>query len=238
MADKFIALSYSRLSTYQACPLKFKLAYLDKAFPDDSGNPAFVKGKNMHTQMENYVNAKVRARLIPTVTIPALDKHCGQAAPIADGLVKAYEGVWTEQQIAVDKDWKRVDWFSKAAYYRAIFDVACIDADNPTAIIVDWKSGKVREYDESEHSQLRLSAGVIMALYDHIDKVITSYVFLEHKQTIQVTFTREELPAIIDSFDEASVEVNCDEAWIAKKNKYCFFCAATSDQCENKKRSM
>ena len=232
MADKFIALSYSRLSTYQQCPRKFKLQFLDKAFPFDGDNPAFVKGKNMHQQMEDYTDALIRLRNIPTLTLPSLDKHCATAAPIAEGLVRTYEGVYTEQQIAVNKDWERVEWFAKDVYYR------CIDKTNPTAILVDWKSGKIRDYDHGLHGQLRLAAGVAMALYEHVQKVTTSYVFLEHQKTIPVSFKRDELISIREDFDEASAEVNSDESWVPKRNKYCNWCAATPDQCPNKKRSM
>ena len=149
--------------------------------------------------------------------------------------------------MAINTDWNRTDWFNprvkpipkeKEVYYRAIFDMVCMDKDKPYAVIVDWKSGKVRDYDNSRCGQLRLSAGFLMAMYEHLEKVTTSYVFLEHKQTIPVTFERDELPDIIEAFDEASAEVNCDESWMPRKNKYCFFCPATPEQCPNKKRSM
>lgn len=56
-----IALSWSRLSDYQQCPLKFKLKYIekDKMFKEDeSQSPHLVRGSNVHKALENYVVQK------------------------------------------------------------------------------------------------------------------------------------------------------------------------------------
>ena len=52
-----IALSWSRLSDYLQCPLKFKLKYLTKEFPPEDFEKSvhLVKGAQYHKQLEDYV---------------------------------------------------------------------------------------------------------------------------------------------------------------------------------------
>jgi len=227
-----IALSYSRLSTYLKCPRQFSLQYVDKAFPDDSNNPHFVRGNNIHKQLEDYAAAKVRKKQIPTVTIPSLSPECIGPSKMVDGMLDSFEMIIPEAQISVDKDFKKVDWFSKQSYYRAIFDLLCFTEGSPNAVLLDWKTGKVRDYDHSEHGQLRLSACIVFSLLPYIEKVTVAYVFVDHKQTIKAEFHRDELPAMLESFHGAHKTVNTDEEWLPKVNQYCKWCAATPEQCE------
>jgi hypothetical protein len=43
---------------FRECPYKFKEQFITKTYPDESNNPAFAKGKEVHSQLENYVKAK------------------------------------------------------------------------------------------------------------------------------------------------------------------------------------
>ncbi len=49
---KFLPYSYSKISTYQSCPRKFKYQYIDKIgkFED---SPALVRGRTLHYLIEN-----------------------------------------------------------------------------------------------------------------------------------------------------------------------------------------
>ena len=55
-------LSYSRLARYEACPLSFKLGYIDK-LPSEPGMPARF-GKCVHAVLENLLREHVQAEVI------------------------------------------------------------------------------------------------------------------------------------------------------------------------------
>jgi len=223
-----IALSYSRLSDYENCPRKFKSKYLTKTYPNDPNNPYFIRGSAIHKQLEDYANARISGR-----DPSPLSDDIARAGNIIEGVVKGYSIIYTEQQIAVDKDFNSVEWFSKQAYYRAIFDLVAIEQSK--ALIIDWKSGKVRDYDDSDTGQLHLSSGILMSIKPQIEEVTTAYAFVEHNQTIARKFTRDQLSDLIAPFHKAHAEVNRDKEFLPIKNKYCYFCEIPPHECEYKK---
>jgi CRISPR/Cas system-associated exonuclease Cas4 (RecB family) len=102
----------------------------------------------------------------------------------------------------------------------AIRDDECAD--------IDFKSGKVRPYDD-DHGQLHLSAAMVMSVLPPVNKVTASYLFLDHKQTQTMTLTRADLQKEIDYFNEQYDIVNTDGDFDPKKNQYCGFCKIKED---------
>lgn len=226
MDNATIALSFSRLSDYEACPLKFKQKYIDKSYPDDSGNPAFAKGNALHKQMEDYTVWLTSDRSEPA---PKMTTTTQAAVPMLEGLYKASNGnIFPEKQLAVDQEWIACTWFDKpdVVKYRAIID-CLVFLSETELLLIDWKSGKVRPYEDGPTSQLKLTAVVLFSLYPKIEKITSSYMFLEHKKTVKVDFYREELEEMRDNFDKAHEEVNLATDFPFKKNRYCNWCLST-----------
>lgn len=227
-----IALSWSRLSDYHQCPLKFRLKYLDKNQKfkeDESQSPHLVRGSNVHKALENYVvQATSNGELEVTVSsLPEVE----QAKPFADRYIKNYEQVIPETQIAINKDWQRVEWFASDAYYRAIFDVIAIRPADVT--IIDWKTGKMRDYDggPSGMGQLHLSAGIALHLWPEVPEVNTVYAYVDHRKTLPKKFLRDDAQKIREHFDHMYDVVNSDESFKPKVNEFCKWCPATRDMC-------
>lgn len=227
-----IALSWSRLSDYQQCPLKFKLKYLDrnsKFKEDESASPHLVRGSNVHKALENYVVQKTsNGELEVKITsLPEVET----TKPFVDRFIDNYEQVIPETQIAINKDWQRVEWFSRDAYYRAIFDLIAI---RPSDVqIVDYKTGKMRDYDggPSGMGQLHLSGGIALHLWPEIPHVGTTYAYVDHRKTLPKTFKREDAAPIRAHFDGMYDTVNSDGNFKPKVNEFCKWCPATRDMC-------
>lgn len=227
-----IALSWSRLSDYQQCPLKFKLKYLDKNAKfkeDESASPHLVRGSNVHKALENYVVQKTSngALEVKITSLPEVET----TKPFVDRFINNYEQVIPETQIAINKDWQRVEWFAKDAYYRAIFDLIAIRKED--VAIVDYKTGKIREYDggPSGMGQLHLSAGIALHLWPEIPKVTTVYAYVDHKQTLPKTFEQSDAAKIRQHFDNMHDTVNSDDKFKPQVNEFCKWCPATRDMC-------
>jgi len=230
-----IALSYSRLSQYEECPRRFQLNYILKAFPVEQDNPYFIRGNAIHKQLEMYaLDAYVKSQGMDSkVKVPKLSDASKTATKIVDNLIKTHDSIEVEQQLCVDKEWRPVSWFSKPtiAYYRVIVDLLAINAAGRSAMVIDWKTGKVREYDDKETGQLHLTATTMFELMPEIDTIKTAYLFVDHRQSIARTFRREDLPQMKKPFIHAYNEVNSDEDFEPTPNPHCTYCPATKKQC-------
>ena len=219
-----IALSWSRLSSYLECPLKFKSQYVDKNYPDDSDNPHFVRGKRIHKQMEDYI-LSIKEGSRP----PSMSAEAKNGVPMVDKLFKNYEVVVSERQLATDMGWSKCDWFGKPTQvkYRCIVDTMAMRDDERLSI--DWKTGKVRPYDD-DHGQLHLSSAMIMSVVPNINKITNSYVFLDHKQSISITINRADVQKELDYFNKKYEVVNTDKEFKPTKHQYCGYCLI-KDRC-------
>ncbi len=102
------AWSNSRLNTYEQCPFKAKLLYIDKY--KEPTSEAMENGKAVHRVIELYL--KGQDRRVPQEAI----KLCADYEELFD--LKPY----TELQVAFNKAWQPVDWFSKDAWCRVVLD--------------------------------------------------------------------------------------------------------------------
>lgn len=225
-----IALSHSRLSTYRNCARKFKLQFLDKAFPDDSDNPNFVRGNRVHEQLEHYVMWKNSGESFKR---PAMCEEAKNAIPIVDKIYETYTSVLPEQKLCIDQGWNKVGWFDKRAYLRAILDLIAFKPGR--ALICDYKTGKVREYNEYG-GQLHLNAAMLFAVEPEVIIIDVAYLFVDHKQTIKVQFHRDQYEEFKAHFIAEHEQVNAETEWSPTINRYCKWCPATRQQCEFSKQ--
>lgn len=227
-----IALSWSRLSDYYQCPLKFKLKYLDKdpKFKEDgTKSPHLVRGTNVHAALENYVvqrtsNGELEVKI---TSLPEVEA----TKPFVDRFIDNYTTVIPETQIAIDKDWNRVEWFSRDAYYRVIMDLIAIRPSD--VAIIDYKTGKMRDYDGGPKGkgQLHLSGAVSLNLWKNVPLVTTTYAYVDHKQTIAKQFTQDDREDLKKHFNEEHERVNADTQFKPTVNEFCKWCPATRDMC-------
>lgn len=220
-----IALSHSRLSTYQQCPRKFKLQFLDKAFPEEGKSIHLVRGDNVHKALENYVIKRMSGQAIIDTMLPEVER----TIPLIETFFKQYDHIHPESQVSVNEKFEKVDWFSKDSYFRAIIDFLAIRGKD--ALAVDWKTGKVRDYDDNGGGQLHLTSTIVLSIMPEVEVVSTAYVFVDHKKTSKIDVHRSELPKLLDHFHGEYRKVNADTEFKPQTNEFCKWCAATKAQC-------
>ena len=118
---------------------------------------------------------------------PAMAAEAMNAVPIIDNIFETYTSVLPEQKLCVDDKWNKVGWFDYSAYLRAILDLVAFAPGR--GLICDYKTGKVRDYD-GYGGQLHLNAAMLFAIEEDIQILDVAYLFVDHKQTISVRFTR------------------------------------------------
>ena len=225
-----IALSWSRLSDYMQCPLKFNLKYILKAFPPETEKSVhLIKGENLHQQMEHYVLA--RNGFIPMP--PSFSPEAQQTIPLVDKFYTMFPNVEPEAQIACKLDWTPDEWFGKEVAWRAIWDVVCFN-DNQV-FVGDYKTGKIYPYANS-YGQLHLSAVIALNRFPNVQKVDVSYIYMEYKQCQNFTVSRDELPKIQMYFDDKWKQVNSETKWEPRVNEFCRWCPANRSQCPKSRK--
>lgn len=221
-----IALSHSRLSDYLQCPRKFYVKYIAKEWPKESDSPHLIRGSNVHKALENYIIRKTTGTEgIAESTL----KEVEITKPFVDKIIDQFEKVYPETQLAVDKNFKKVEWFSKDAYYRAIIDMLALNPDY--AFIGDFKTGKMNEYS-GFGGQLHLSACMIMSVFPTITKVTVAYIYVDHKEIFSLDFTRDDLPKLLEHYHGQYDVVNADASFIPKINEFCKWCECTKAHCQ------
>jgi CRISPR/Cas system-associated exonuclease Cas4 (RecB family) len=223
-----IALSYSRLSTFERCPRKFKSQYIDKDYPDEGDNFFFKKGQRKHEQLEHYILSKGNPLAGGTMRY---DDDVEAMFPMIDDICNAMPKFTAEQKLAVDMDFQPCSWFDKSTMYRAIVDFQAIAPTAKTMAVIDWKTGKYREYDATPTSQLHLTSAIMFAHHPEIERIIAAYAFIEHKQMDKTPFTCDQAGDLRQPFVEAFEAVNAEEEWAPKQNEYCKYCLLTNKQC-------
>jgi hypothetical protein len=100
-----------------------------------------------------------------------------------------------EQQMALTKDYEPTTWFGKDVWVRGITDFTITKGKG--AFIGDWKTGK----PTPASAQLKLTAAMTMHQRPYIQRVVTSFVWLKTGGTTTEAYTREDIPAIWQSFE-------------------------------------
>lgn len=168
---QFTAWSYSRLAAWEDCPLRAKLKLLDKKTEPEG--PALARGNLIHGEAANYLTGKVRALPSSLVKLKTSFKELKAAKPMV------------EQQWAFDVNWQPVEWFAPTAHLRIICDAVTLPL--PLAVVVDHKTGKLRE---GYQDQVELFALGVMAKFAEVKEVRTELWYLDHGQIIPAEFDR------------------------------------------------
>ena len=233
-----IALSWSRLSTFQQCPLKFHLQFISKTFKEEEKSIHLIKGEQLHKQLEDYVLAKNGQAAMPLGFSPEVR----ESLPYVDKLYTIYDAIYPEAQVACDINWNPVEWFAKETAWRAIWDV--IGVKPQTLYIGDYKSGKIYPYGDG-FGQLHLSAVIGLERFKEVPEVNAAYIYIEHKKITPIKVTREpsnlvdsagkpvpHLAQVREYFQAEFDKVQSEKTWDPKPNDYCKYCQATKAQCK------
>lgn len=230
-----LALSHSRLSDFNQCPLKFKLKYIDKAenFAIDDSNKSIhlVRGQNVHKALENYLIKRKAGQSADSLKSNNL-KEVNDTIPLIEQYIEFFglDNMHPEKQICIKDDWTEDSWFSKAAYYRGIFDLIGISPN--VAFIGDYKTGKFTDYTpQNGMGQLELSSAIALSIFD-VEKVDNSYLYVDHKKVVSKTYTQADRIRLVEHFEAEHLKVNEEADFDPCKNQYCRWCEATKDQCQ------
>lgn len=186
-AKTLMPLSFSRLSTFESCPQKFDYLYLSKTVKD-SDNEFTIYGTRVHEALETYGKSGAGAAGEATLSLDAVPEDVKKFTPLVDCILRQTGTHHFEYQLAINADKQPCDWFAPDVWIRGIADVLVVDGVR--AWCIDWKTGKPK----SNPTQLQLFAALIFAHFPDVEEIRTSFVWLNHDDTTNSTFTRSMAP--------------------------------------------
>lgn len=210
MAKPF-AWSFSALSDYQSCPLKYYSTRVLKSVVE-APTEALIWGNRVHKALEDSING-----------IPP-EPEFGPYEKVLDQLRKIPGKMHAEVKLAVDRQLQPVEFLAPEAWCRAVTDVLILD--NTIACAFDWKTGKVKD----DFEQLKINALLIFANFPEVQRVKAAYIWLKFKCLTKNEFTRKGLGwdqyLASTRFMENSFANNF---WPARKNGLCKqYCPVTT----------
>ena len=203
--------SYSRLTTWETCPLKARFKFVDKI--KTPGSPAANRGLELHKQSAEYLtNPEMEFPIALHNVRSVLDK-------LRTPTVKA------ELQIAVTKEWTPTAWFAPDVYCRVIYDV--LDVSGGEAYVGDLKSGKIRE--EEHEDQLSLYAAAVLSTEQGVEEVTAAVFYSDHPlkkdvNPLSKTYKISELKGLRKSWDDRAGKMLADDIFAPKANPTCRYC--------------
>jgi hypothetical protein len=168
---KEFAWSFSALTRYENCPKQYYHLSVAKDFKDEDSEYA-ADGKVVHEGMF--------ARVVKNKPLPLPIRHLeSMAKPFADAEGEKHG----EMKLALNRKFEPVAWFADDTWVRAVVDLLIIRENK--AIIVDWKTGKVKD----DFTQLRLTAAILSRYMPELDFFTLVYVWVNKKQVTKKTAT-------------------------------------------------
>lgn len=219
--DKINAWSFSRLTTFEQCKLRAKLAYLDRIPEPDRPLPpgktehANDRGTRVHEAAEIFVKDDI-------TLIPELHKFKEEfealKALYKSGQV-SLEGEW-----AVDTDWEPTHWRSLDAWARIKLD-AFVRLSPSEAVVVDYKTGKKfgNEVKHAEQCQLYQLAAFLR--YPELQTIHVELWYLDQDEITYMRYTRAQGMRFFNGFNSRGVAITSEVEFPANPNAFsCRWC--------------
>lgn len=172
--------SFSRLTTFEQCGAKFDYLYVSRRIQDE-GNEFTIFGNRVHEALE--AAGKATGELVDEDYPMEVRAHIELIRRI---LAQPGEKHF-ELKVAINDKLESCDWMAEDVWIRGILDVLVVDGKR--AVVLDWKTGKVRE----NMTQLQLFAVLVFLLYPEVEEVRTAFIWLGYGQVTDAVFHRRNL---------------------------------------------
>lgn len=190
--------SYTRLSTFEQCPFRAKLQYVDKIpepvrpLPPGKTEHANERGSRVHTAAELYVTKDVE--LIPEL-VPFKSEMDKLKDLYKQGKV-SIEGEW-----AYTSEWVPTHWTADDAWCRMKLD-AMVHISDKAAAVIDHKTGKKsgNEIKHSEQGQV-YQLGAFMR-FPKLEKVTVEFWYIDQDDITRTDFTRDQGTKLLKKITE------------------------------------
>lgn len=225
------AWSYSRLTVFEQCPLRAKIAFIDRIpeperpLPPGKTEHANDRGTRVHEAAELFVKGGVEL-------LPELEKFRAEyenlRALYAAGKV-SLEGEW-----GIDVDWKPVAWMDRNVWCRVKLD-AMVRLDDKTAVVIDYKTGKKSGNEVKHAEQTQLYAIATMGRYPDLENIVAELWYLDQDDMTVFEYSKDDIERYRQRFTERGDAMTLCEEFVAKPSifncKWCPYSPSGTGHC-------
>lgn len=215
------AWSYSRLTTFEQCPQRAKLAYIDRIpeperpLPPGKTEHANDRGTRIHEAAEMYVRGGVE--LLPELAAFA-DEFDNLRSLYSEGKV-SLEGEW-----GINRQWQPVAWMAQDVWCRVKLD-ALVRLSPTQAIVIDYKTGKKSGNEVKHTEQCQLYSVATLDRYPELEEIKTELWYTDQNDLANVAFDRDDIARFRKRFEERGILMTSAEEFPAKPNVFnCRWC--------------
>ncbi|MDD5499564.1 MAG: PD-(D/E)XK nuclease family protein [Candidatus Nanoarchaeia archaeon] len=239
--------SHSSISTFNQCPLKFKMRYIDKITPELKKTIEAFMGGIVHEVLQELYESVMEKR------IPGFDE-------VQESLINKWKNSWDDEIQIIKEGMKKENYFESALRFLKNYYEKChpfnegeiIGIEQEVRIIIKGKEligyidrleKKGDEYHIIDYktnnwlkSQEELDEDKQLAIYQIAvmekfctDKVVLNWHFLNFNELMQSKRTKEQINELKDELFKKINEIESEKEFKACKSRLC-------DWCEYKKQ--
>ncbi len=224
---KYSPYSFSKISAYNSCARKFKYQYIDKIKRDKLPSDALIKGKTLHYILENlniseedYIDT-MKENINNYPEIKEIINNFINSDLSKKYLNEIDNQAFNEIKIGITKDLQPSD-YNNDNLFNGIVDYVCVK--NKTLYVCDFKSGKYKYRNYQDFNQLLFYAIYFFLKYKNINKIIISYIYIEHNLENSLELRRDELQDYLKKFLLNVQKIESDEMFNKTESKLCDYC--------------
>jgi len=214
---KNLGFSVSRWGCAKKCLRQFKYKYIDKLPEVDTY--AASRGSRIHAMAEQFVKGNI-------VGMPKELKDFDKDFKYLKELFE-YKLVKVEPRICVRSDWSimdnegdngrtRHDWTN---YFSCGFLDAAVDLE-PKRLIIDYKSGKIREDEHEEGASLY----ACMSILPHEKSIAVEYWYLDHGEILSWTYTQADVKKLRKMWMRRYKKLAAETEYLCTPSYLCNYC--------------
>ena len=221
--------SYSRLTVFEQCPLRAKLAYIDRIpeperpLPPGKTEHANDRGTRIHDAAEMFVKGNIE--LIPELA--KFEEEFLHLRKLFRAGKVSLEGEW-----ALDIDWLPTAWSSNKTWGRMKLD-AMVRLSRTEAVVIDYKSGKKwgNEIKHAEQGQLYQLNTFLR--YPELQTIHVEFWYTDLDDITKITYSKTQGLKFFQNFNRRAMEMTNCEDFSAKPNMFnCKWCPYKGTHCE------
>lgn len=167
--------SFSKIKAFEQCPKKFYHLKVAKDYKEVETD-AMRYGTEVHSAAEHYVRDGVE-----------IPKAYAYIKPALDALLAKKGERLCEYKMGLTEKLEACSFFDDDVWWRGIADLIILDAENNTAWVVDYKTGKNARY--ADKGQLELMALSIFKHFPVVKSVRAGLLFVVSNELIKDTYS-------------------------------------------------
>jgi hypothetical protein len=212
--------SFSRYNDYKKCPAFFKFKHIDKR--KEEPNAAMQRGSDYHLLAENYLKGTIKS------------------LPVELKLLKTEYTQWraekikgVEEQWAFKRDWSETFWNDwNGCWLRVKMDAYYINVEHNALVLIDHKTGKLREEKNAEYlEQLELYGLAGLVKFPDIKVVSPRLAYIDvgivypNPEEEEIEYTRKDEPLLKKKWEKKVIPMFVDKTFNpTPSDAACRFC--------------